>query len=50
MLHALSRHVGLRAELRYIHAFADESTTAGGYFENDGFWRASFGVTVGGFR
>jgi opacity protein-like surface antigen len=49
VMHALSRHVGLRAELRYAHAFADESTTAGGYFKNYGWWRASFGVTVGGF-
>ena len=45
MTYALSGRVGLRGDLRYFHAFVDESTREGGYFEDYGFLRATVGVT-----
>ena len=44
LMHALSAHVGLRAEARYIRVFADPGEA---YDHDFGFLRASFGVTVG---
>ena len=46
-MHALTQLVGLRAEVRYFHAFVDESSREGGYLKDYGFWRVSFGVTFG---
>jgi hypothetical protein len=47
VMHALTRLVGFRVDARYLHAFVDESATAGGYFKDYGFWRVSAGVTFG---
>jgi opacity protein-like surface antigen len=47
VMHALTRFVGLRVDLRYLHALVDESAHTGGYFKDYGFWRASFGFTIG---
>ena len=47
VMHALTRLVGVRVDARYLHAFVDESATAGGYFKDYGFWRVSAGVTFG---
>jgi hypothetical protein len=38
--------LGLRADLRYYHAFVDEQAGKGGYFEDYGFWDVSVGVTL----
>jgi hypothetical protein len=45
MMHQLTRLVGLRADVRYYHAFVDEDAKEGGYFEDYGFWSISVGVT-----
>jgi hypothetical protein len=45
MMHQLTRLLGLRAEVRYYHAFVDESARSGGYFEDYSFWLISAGVT-----
>jgi opacity protein-like surface antigen len=47
VMHALTRFVGLRVDLRYLHALVDEGARRGGYFKDYGFWRASAGVTIG---
>jgi opacity protein-like surface antigen len=47
VMHALTGLVGLRVDLRYLHALVDESARKGGYFKDYGFWRASFGFTIG---
>lgn len=47
IMHSLTRLVGLRAEVRYFHAFVDESARRGGYFKDYDLWRVSFGVTFG---
>ena len=46
--HALTRWVGFRVDARYFHAFVDESSTSGGYFEDYGYCRVSVGITFGG--
>jgi hypothetical protein len=48
VIHALTRRVGFRVDVRYLHAFVDESSTSGGYFKDYGYWRVSVGVTFGG--
>ena len=45
MTYALSGRVGLRGDLRYFHAFVDESRREGGYFQDYGYLRATVGVT-----
>ncbi|NVB84828.1 MAG: porin family protein [Kofleriaceae bacterium] len=47
VMHRLTRLVGLRVDLRYIHALVDESAHSGGYFKDYDFVRASVGVTFG---
>jgi opacity protein-like surface antigen len=47
VMHALTQLVGLRVDLRYLHALVDESARKGGYFEDYGFWRVSAGFTIG---
>jgi opacity protein-like surface antigen len=47
VMHALTGLIGLRVDLRYLHALVDESSRKGGYFKDYGFWRASFGFTIG---
>jgi len=39
--------VGLRADLRYFRALADEDKPDGVYFNDYGFWRAALGITFG---
>ena len=46
MTYAFNARVGLRGDLRYFHAFVDESKREGGYFQDYGFLRATVGVTV----
>lgn len=46
LMASLSRRVGVRADLRYIRAFADETQTDAVYPKDYGFWRASVGVTL----
>jgi outer membrane protein W len=45
--HVFTRHVGLRVDARYFRALVDESSHAGGYFEDYGFLRLSAGVSIG---
>jgi opacity protein-like surface antigen len=47
VMHSLTDLVGLRADMRYFHAFVDESTAQRGYPKDYGFWRLSVGVTFG---
>jgi opacity protein-like surface antigen len=47
VMHALTQLIGLRVDLRYLHALVDESARKGGYFKDYGFWRASVGFTIG---
>ena len=44
---SLSKRVGLRADLRYFRALADENKADGVYFKGYGFGRATLGVTFG---
>lgn len=46
MMHKLNRLLGLRADVRYFHAFVDEGAGKGGYFEDYDFWDVSVGVTL----
>jgi opacity protein-like surface antigen len=41
------KHVGLRADLRYVRAFVDESKLDGVLLHDYGFWRATIGVSIG---
>jgi opacity protein-like surface antigen len=45
MMHQLTRLLGLRADVRYYHAFVDEHAGDGGFFEDYSFWDISVGVT-----
>jgi hypothetical protein len=45
--HLFTRHLGLRADARYFHAFVADRASDGGYFEDYGFLRLSAGVSVG---
>jgi opacity protein-like surface antigen len=47
VMHALTELVGLRVDLRYLHALVDESAHKGGYFKDYGFLRVSVGFTIG---
>lgn len=47
VMHALTRHVGFRVDLRYSHVFVDETATSGGIVEDYDFLRVSVGLTVG---
>ncbi len=47
VMHALTRHVGFRVDLRYFHAFVDEDARTGGYFKDYDFLRVSVGLTFG---
>jgi hypothetical protein len=46
MMHQLNRLLGLRADVRYCHAFVDEHASSGGYFEDYSFWAVSVGVML----
>jgi hypothetical protein len=45
LMHQLTELLGLRADLRYYHAFVDEHASHGGYFQDYSFWATSVGVT-----
>ncbi len=45
--HVFTRHIGLRFDARYFHAFVDEDVRTGGYFEDYGFLRLAAGVSIG---
>jgi opacity protein-like surface antigen len=45
MMHQLTQLLGLRADVRYYHAFVDEHASHGGYFEDYSFWAVAVGVT-----
>ncbi len=47
VMFSLSKRVGLRGDLRYFRALADEHKPDGVYFRDYGFWRATLGVTFG---
>ncbi len=47
VMFSLSKRVGLRADLRFFLALADENEPDGVYFKDYGFWRATLGVTFG---
>lgn len=47
VMFALSRRVGLRGDLRYFRALADENEPDGIRSEDYGFWRATLGVSFG---
>jgi hypothetical protein len=46
LMHQLNRLLGLRADVRYYHAFVDENAGDGGYLEDYDFWDVSVGVTL----
>ena len=45
-MYSLSKHVGLRGDLRYFRVLVDENTRAGVLFRDYGFLRVSFGISV----
>ena len=45
VMYSLHGRLGLRGDLRYVHAFVDEDAREGGYFKDYGFLRATVGVT-----
>jgi opacity protein-like surface antigen len=45
MMHQLTRLLGLRADVRYYHAFVDGHPSGGGYPGDYSFWDVSVGVT-----
>ena len=47
VMFSLSKRVGLRGDLRYSRALADENKPDGVYPKDYGFWRATLGVTFG---
>jgi hypothetical protein len=46
VMYSLSRHVGLRSDLRYFRVLVDENRREGVLFRDYGFLRVSFGITV----
>jgi hypothetical protein len=46
-VYSLNSLVGLRSDLRYLRALVDEDKHEGGFLKDYGFWRATFGVTLG---
>jgi hypothetical protein len=48
VMHALTRWIGLRVDARYIHAFVDDPSKSGGYFQDYGYCRLAVGITFGG--
>jgi hypothetical protein len=47
VMFSVSRRVGLRADVRYFRALADENDPDGIHVEDYGFWRVTLGVTFG---
>jgi hypothetical protein len=46
VMYSLSKHVGLRGDLRYFRVLVDENTREGVLFRDYGFLRVSFGISV----
>jgi opacity protein-like surface antigen len=46
VMYSLSKHLGLRGELRYFRVLVDENTREGVLFRDYGFLRVSFGISV----
>ena len=46
LTYSLSTHVGVRGDLRYFRAFADEDKPNGVLFTDYGFWRAALGLAL----
>ena len=44
-MYSLNGRVAVRGDLRYFGAFVDENKREGGYHQDYGFLRATFGVT-----
>jgi len=47
VMYSLNNHVGLRGDVRYFLALVNEDEHVGFYFNDYGFLRATFGVTIG---
>jgi opacity protein-like surface antigen len=47
LMYSLTDRVGVRVDLRYSRAFVDDGMREGGFFEDYGFLRTTFGVTIG---
>jgi opacity protein-like surface antigen len=46
VMYSLSKHVGLRGDLRYFRALVDEDKREGVFVRDYGFWRTTVGVTL----
>jgi opacity protein-like surface antigen len=46
-MYSVIGRVGIRGDVRYFRALVDEDEREGGFFEDYGFWRATFGATFG---
>jgi len=47
VMYSLSRHVGLRGDVRYFRVFVDENEPRNIYRADYGFWRVTLGITFG---
>jgi opacity protein-like surface antigen len=47
VMYSLSRRIGVRGDLRYFRALVDEDKREGALYKDYGFWRTTFGVTLG---
>jgi opacity protein-like surface antigen len=45
VMYSLSKHMGLRGDLRYFRAVVDENQSRGVFFKDYGFWHTAIGVT-----
>jgi opacity protein-like surface antigen len=45
VMYRLNDPLALRGDVRYFHAFVDETKREGAYFKDYDFWRVAFGVT-----
>jgi opacity protein-like surface antigen len=50
VMYSLSKRIGVRGDLRYFRALVDEDKRNGTFFKDYGFWRTTFGVTIGSPR
>jgi opacity protein-like surface antigen len=47
VMYSLSKHMGLRGDLRYFRALVDEDKREGAFTRDYGFWRTTIGFTLG---
>jgi len=47
VMYSLSKRIAVRGDLRYFRALVDEDKREGAFFKDYGFWRTTFGVTLG---